>query len=202
MRYPIQALVLVLLLTGFVQASQRPRKTRIYKTREFQKILTPKPTMTDADEELVNKSKENETYFPDTRAAEFRFRKDFADRLPCMFKEEPAERPSYIPESTLIRGTECKVEFDTGHGGYGSTSDSEWHPYNPLNDPAVLPALMKQEAYVVESDFFDVQLIEQGRQPISILVIVVCIILTSSPRLKPGDSSVTGRCTDCKTVRV
>ena len=54
------------------------------------------------------------------KAAVSDFRQKYGQQYPSTFKEKPATRPEYIPETTTVNGQKRQVEYRTegGTGGY------------------------------------------------------------------------------------
>lgn len=89
------------------------------------------------------------TAFKTRDEAVARYRADNASKYKTDFATEPATRPSYVPTTTTVNGSNYNVEYNRDRGGYGYNGPSGWSSYNPLMDVLILSALMDNDNYVV-----------------------------------------------------
>ncbi len=75
------------------------------------------------------------------------FQQQYAPKYTSTFSSEPASRPSYIPQSTVVNGNTYNIYYDQSHGGYGYWSNGAWTAYSVMRDAVMLNALMHQHNY-------------------------------------------------------
>ena len=90
----------------------------------------------------------NTTMSKDQAIADFKTKK--AAEYTSKFPTEPKVRPSYIPNTYSVGGTNVNVVYNSGFGGYGyyHPISHAWIAYDMMSDAVMLSAMMNRHGYV------------------------------------------------------
>lgn len=89
------------------------------------------------------------TLFASREEATSSFSRSLGSRYASTFASEPATRPTWIPNSTLIGGRSVNIVYNPALGGYGYLDPllGTWILYDAMRDAAMMDRLMAGNGY-------------------------------------------------------
>lgn len=89
------------------------------------------------------------TLYSTKAEAQAAFSSRYASQYGSTFQSEPASRPTWIPQSTLVGGQSVNVIYNPGLGGYGYLHPTlgTWMLYNAMSDAIMVDTLMNHHNY-------------------------------------------------------
>ncbi len=89
------------------------------------------------------------TLYSTKAEAQSAFSSRYASQYGSTFQSEPATRPNWIPQSTLVGGQSVNVTYNPGLGGYAYLHPTlgTWMLYNAMSDAIMLDSLMNHHNY-------------------------------------------------------
>ena len=117
-------------------------------TRSATRPVSRTPARSGVDQATLNRAKTQGTVFQSRADAERAFQRDYANRFPSTFSQQPSERPNHIPQTTSVEGRNYDVTYNQRYGSYGYMQNGSWVAYNTFRDVALLSMLMRSNGYV------------------------------------------------------
>jgi hypothetical protein len=79
------------------------------------------------------------------------FKAKSATKYTSTYKTEPTTRPSHIPTTTTVGGSNVNVSYNSQYGGYGYMHPSlgTWMMYDMISDAAMMGVMMSRDGYYV-----------------------------------------------------
>jgi hypothetical protein len=105
------------------------------------------------------------------------FKAKSAAKYTSTYKTEPTTRPSHIPTTTTVGGSNVNISYNSQYGGYGYMHPSlgTWMMYDMISDAAMMGVMMQRDGYYVGAQ---PAVIHHSSGGGNILIIVVfCTIL-------------------------
>lgn len=77
------------------------------------------------------------------------FKAKSAAKYTSTYKTEPATRPSHIPTTTTVGGSNVNVSYNSQYGGYGYMHPTlgTWMMYDMISDAAMMGVMMQRDGY-------------------------------------------------------
>ena len=89
--------------------------------------------------------------FTSKDAAVADFKAKSAAKYTSTYKTEPATRPTHIPMTTTVGGSNVNVSYNSQYGGYGYMHPTlgTWMMYDMISDAAMMSTMMRNDGYYV-----------------------------------------------------
>ena len=102
-----------------------------------------------AQRSLYDSAKRNGSLFSNKTEASQAFKSRYAKDYSSTFASEPSIRPSYIPGSAYVGGSNVNIMYNPGLGGYGYIHPSlgTWMLFDALANTAMLDHAMSSRGY-------------------------------------------------------
>ena len=110
---------------------------------------TAAPARTPTQQKSYEAAKQNGTAFKSKAEATASFKQANATKYTSKYTTEPSTRPTYIPQTTAVGGTNVNISYNAGMGGYGYMHPSlgTFMLYDALSDAAMVSVLMSHDNY-------------------------------------------------------
>lgn len=118
--------------------------------------------------------------FTTKSAAEADFKAKSAAKYTSTYKSEPTTRPSHIPTTTTVGGSNVNVSYNSQYGGYGYMHPSlgTWMMYDMISDAAMMGVMMQRDGYYVGAQPTVIHHSSSGTMALSIVLAIVIIFVS------------------------
>lgn len=127
----------------------RSRATTTRSTLSGTRGVSSRSNTSGVSRAQYDRSRAAGTTFQNRSQAESAFRQRNAGQYSSRYTQQPATRPSHIPQSTRVDGRNVNVTYNAGLGGYGYLHPTlgTWILYDAMTDAAMMSVLMSRGGY-------------------------------------------------------
>lgn len=136
---------------SFPVRKSSPLKKTVKKKTSAKRVATTSKR-TETQQKSFEAAKKNGTAFKSKSEATSAFKSKNATKYTSKYATKPSTRPSHVPQTTMVNGTSCTINYNSMHGGYGYTNSfGAFIIYNAMADAIMVNTLMSRNNYYYDN---------------------------------------------------